>query len=688
VFSVELILHVVASRKVEVCTMLPGRLPVYSRRVVLLAAAAFGFVVMAQRPRQVDDALLKSGSKTGEEWVSYGVNWSEQRYSPLDQINASNINRLGLAWTYDIPVAPGNFQAHQEATPLVFNGVLYSITPWSIVYAVDLRTRKEIWRSDPEVNQQVWQSRICCGVVNRGIALYQGKVIAPAVDGRLRALDQATGKILWETRVSPENMAYTITMAPRVVKGGKVIIGVSGGEYAIRGFFAAFDVQTGKLAWKFYTVPGDPSKPFEQPELEDAAKTWSKDWWKIGGGAAVWNGMAYDPDNDIVYVGTGQPGPWTDFARGAGDNLFANCILAVRGSSGKLVWYYQEVPGDDWDFDSIADLMLADLKIGGKTRKVIMHSPKDGFFYVLDRVTGELLSADPITKINWATGIDLKTGKPNVNPAARYGKETVRVLPGPSGGHVWPPWSYSPITGLVYIPGTAGGSYNYQADPDFVPQPTDVGPTGRGLMNMGTGRGAGGGQLGAGRGGAGRGAAGGGGATPDALPDAVQAATPPSDAGQGTPRPQAPRPAPPIEIPAMGPDGPTGNVLYAWDPIAKKERWRIAGAGAGPFAGGTLATAGNLVLDSVNDRLMIFKADTGEKLLELNCNVTQMGPPISFTLDGKQFISVAGAPGGAARGGRGSNAAPRPPAKLFVFALDGTQPLPGTQTTNSPEPKE
>ncbi len=655
--------------------MLAVRFSVCSRRVVLLAATAFGFVVMAQRTRQVDDAVLKSGSKTGEEWVSYGVNWSEQRYSPLDQINASNVNRLGLAWTYDIPVAPGNFQAHQEATPLVFNGVLYSITPWSIVYAVDLRTGKEIWRSDPEVNQQVWQSRICCGVVNRGIALYQGKVIAPAVDGRLRALDQATGKILWETRVSPENMPYTITMAPRVIKGGKAIIGVSGGEYAVRGFFAAFDVQTGKLAWKFYTVPGDPSKPFEQPELKDAAKTWSKDWWKIGGGAAVWNGMAYDPDNDIVYVGTGQPGPWTDFARGAGDNLFANCILAVRGSSGKLVWYYQEVPGDDWDFDSIADLMLADLKIGGKTRKVIMHSPKDGFFYVLDRVTGELLSADPITKINWATGIDLKTGKPNVNPAARYGKDTVRVQPGPSGGHVWPPWSYSPITGLVYIPGTAGGSYNYQADPDFVPQPTDIGPTGRGLMNMGTGRGAGGGQLGAGRGGAGGGR---GGAAPDALPGAVQAATPPADAGQGTPRPQAPRPAPPIEIPAIGPDGPTGNVLYAWDPIAKKERWRIAGAGAGPFTGGTLATAGNLVFDSVNDRLMIFKADTGEKLLELNCGVTQMGPPISFMIDGKQFISVAGAPGG----GRGSNAAPRPPAKLFVFTLDGKQPLPGIQTTN------
>src|SRR5581483_958556 len=256
-----------------------------SPRTLLLvvgAALAFGAVSAgrAQPAPQVDDAALKAGSPTGAEWLSYSVNWSEQRYSPLSQVNASNVSRLGLAWSFDIPAASGNPQVHQEATPLVINGVLYSIGPWSVVYAVDLRTGKELWHQDPDVNLQVWQSRICCGVVNRGIALYEGKVIAPVVDGRLRALDVATGKILWETRVSPENMPYTITMAPRVVKGGRVIIGVSGGEYAVRGFFAAFDVETGKLQWRFYTVPGDPSQPFEQPELADAAKTWSKDWWK------------------------------------------------------------------------------------------------------------------------------------------------------------------------------------------------------------------------------------------------------------------------------------------------------------------------------------------------------------------------------------------------------------------------
>jgi PQQ-dependent dehydrogenase (methanol/ethanol family) len=641
-----------------------------------IAVVTGALVLVAQQPRQVDDALLTTGSRTGEEWVTYGVNWAEQRYSPLNQINAGNISRLGVAWSYEIPLAAGNPQTHQEATPLVFDGVLYSITPWSIVYALDLRTQKELWRSDPAVNQQIWQSRICCGVVNRGIALYRGRVIAPVVDGRLRSLDAATGKVIWETRVSPDNMPYTITMAPRVIKGGKVIVGVSGGEYSVRGFFSAYDVETGKMAWRFYTVPGDPSKPFEHPDLEAAAKTWSNEWWKMGGGAGVWNGMAYDADNDIVYAGTGQPGPWTDMHRGEGDNLYANSIVAVRGATGKLVWYYQEVPGDNWDYDSIADLMLLDLPINGRTRQVIMHAPKSGFFYILDRVSGEFLSADPITKVSWASGVDPKTGKAIVNPGARYRTTAVNVMPGPSGGHVWQPWTYSPLTGLVYFPGAAGGSSNYRADPNFVPQPTDVGPTGRGRMNMGT-------ALGGGGGGGGRGGRGGNqGATPTDLPTAVQnaqaGAAPPT-----APAPASPAPtAPPEPLPVIGPDGPAGSVLYAWDPIARKERWRAPGGGAGPFAGGSLSTAGNLVFSSVNSRLLAFNATTGERIFDLDLRMNQMGPPISVTIDGKQYVIVSGGPsGGGGRGGApagaGGQAAPPRPANLVFLALDGTAPIPG-----------
>jgi quinohemoprotein ethanol dehydrogenase len=648
--------------------------------------ASLGALVgLAQQPRRVSEDLLKTGSKSGDEWVAYGTNWAEQRFSPLKEVDASNVSRLGLAWSAEIPLAAGgNPQTHQENTPLIFNGVLYGITPWSITYAIDLRTHKEIWRADPAVDQAVWQSRICCGTVNRGIALYEDKVIAPVVDGRLRALDAATGRVLWEVRVSPDNQAYTITMAPRVIKGGRIIIGVSGGEYAVRGFFSAYDVKTGKLDWRFYTVPGDPSKPFEHPELAPAAKTWSNEWWKMGGGAGVWNGMAYDGDNDIVYVGTGQPGPWTDMHRGPGDNLYANSIIAVRGATGKMVWYYQEVPGDNWDYDSIADLMLLDLRINNRNRQVIMHAPKSGFFYVLDRVTGEFISGDPITKVSWTSGLDPKTGKPNVNKGAQYRTDAVLVKPGPSGGHVWQPWTYSPITGLVYFPGAAGGSSSYRADPNFVPASTIIESGQRGRQQMGTATA--GGALGA-RGGN-RGAPPANAATTtgtDVLPAAVAAATPTIN----TPAPaQTAAPAP---LPEIGPDGVTGNVLYAWDPIARKERWRVQGGGAGPFAGGSLATAGNLVFSSVNDTLIAYRADTGEKLASINLGTTQMGPPISFTMDGKQYIAVTAAQGGgaAAGGGRGGGgggagaagggapAAPRP-ANLLVLALDGKAPIPGT----------
>jgi PQQ-dependent dehydrogenase (methanol/ethanol family) len=647
----------------------------------LLVFGTVAWVAVAQNVKRINDSALRDAARSKEDWLSYNRDWAETRFSPLDQINATNVARLGLAWSLDIPnVGDGN---RQEATHLVANGVLYSITPWSVVYAVDARTGKELWRSDPQVDQALIGSRICCGRVNRGIALYEGKVLAPVVDGRMRALDMQTGKVLWDTRVTPLNMPYSITMAPRVIKGGRVVVGASGGEYAARGLFAAYDTDTGKEVWKFYTVPGDPSKPFEQPIYAEWAKTWDKEkkWWVAGGGGAVWGSIAYDPDEDLVYVGTGQPGPWPSHVRGAGDNLCTNCIIAVKGATGKYAWHYQTVPGDDWDLDSIADITLADLRINGRTRKVAMHAPKSGFFYVLDRVTGEFISAEPWVTISWALGIEPKTGKPIVNPAARYGTTALQVIPGPSGGHLWPPQSFSPLTGLVYIPTTMGQGFTFQADPNFVIASSEIPEGGRGRFQMGTG----GGGRGGGGGGAGRGApgaAGGAGLAPGLDPNV--AAIPPvpgAAAPAAVPPPAAPAGPPPAAggggrganvgptLPTIGPTGARGNFVVAWNPITQKEAWRGPAGSSQATGGGMLATAGNLVFTHVNGRLLAFKADTGEQGLDLATGLGNPGPPMTFMLDGKQYLAIAGAIGGGGGrggqgggGGRGGAAAGGPPA--------------------------
>jgi quinohemoprotein ethanol dehydrogenase len=297
------------------------------------------------------------------------------------------------------------------------NGTLYGITNWSIVFAVDARTGKEKWRWDPEVNRQAVQPKICCGVVNRGLAIYQNRIIAPVIDGRLVALEADTGKPAWEARVAYPQDNYTITMAPRIAKG-RVIVGVSGAEYPVRGFFSAFDANTGQLSWKFYTIPGDPSKPFESPALKRAAETWSGEWWKLGGGGTVWDGVAYDPETDLVFVGTGNGGPWPEELRQSKgkDNLYVCSILAVKADTGELKWYYQMVPGDSWDFDSVQQLMLADLTINGRARKVIMQANKNGFYYTLDRVTGAFHFCATFRANHMGKGIDQETGRPIIQP--------------------------------------------------------------------------------------------------------------------------------------------------------------------------------------------------------------------------------------------------------------------------------
>ena len=640
--------------------------------LVFLTSSAFA---QAQRPSKVDDATLRHAAQgNGDEWLSYGFTPQETRYSPLSQINASNVSRLGLAWSYE--VGPGG--GGQEATPLVHNGVIFSITQWSVVFAVDARTGKEKWRWDPEVNQAALRSKICCGIVQRGVALYDGKIIAPAIDGRLFALDEETGKPVWEARVAYPQENYTLTMAPRIAKG-KAIIGVSGGEYPVRGFIAAFDAKTGAPAWKFYTVPGPGDK---DPGLIKAAATWPKNIIG-GGGGTVWDAISYDPDLELVYFGTGNAGPWPEDARASKgfDLLYAASIVAVDVNTGLYKWHFQNVPGDEWDFDSVQHLLLADVTIKGVKRKVLMQANKNGFLYTIDRTNGKFISATPFAKVNWALGVDESTGRPIINPEAKYSaSESVMITPGPGGAHNWSPMSFNPTLGLLYMSGQSGGGFTYAVQPNFEynPKQQNMGI----VFGRGPGRGRGGAAPAAAAGAESPGRGGAGAAGENVSPEVAAArAAAAAAAAAGTaepPKPPAAKLRPPLK--SIGPDT-TGGFLVAYDPATASERWRVSGGSA--IGGGTLATAGGIVFQATTGTLYAYSADKGEKLLELKVGIPGgMAPPITFMLDGKQYVALQvgqGKPGP----GPGGNAPPPDPnapppvsPRLLVYALDGTAKLP------------
>jgi len=580
--------------------------------------------------KRVDDGVLKNAAKTTSDgnWLSYGLTPGETRFSPLKQIDATNVKRLGLVWAYEA----GDGGGDQEATPLVWNNTIYSITNWSIVFAVDARTGKEKWRWDPKVDRKPTADKMCCGIVNRGIALYNGKIYVPVNDGRLQALNADTGKLVWETRVSNVQDEYSLTIAPRIAKG-KVIVGPAGGDRPTRGFFAAYDAETGREVWKFYTVPGDPAKGFENEAMREAAATWDGEWWKLGGGGAVWDGISYDPESELLYVGTGNGEPWPQALRikdvsSGRDNLYVASILAVNVNNGELKWHYQMVPGDQWDYDSVQQMTLADLRINGRTRKVIMQANKNGFFYVLDRITGEFISAAPFSRVSWAKGIDPKTGRPIINPDVMYGKDPQPVSPGGGGAHNWSPMSFNPQTGLVYIPTRGWDKFNYAVNYDFKPDPNRTGGAGQSGLNNNT-----------------RGM---------------------------TVRPEAAYIGPePLE-------GGNVSTLVAWDPVKQEIRWRLP-VGNGRY-GGTLSTASNLLFQVTPDgRLIAYAAEKGEKIFELPTGLKNgMGPPMTFAIDGKQYIALMGGSGGTASIGvtnPGSTTTPQKP-MLLVFGLDGKAELP------------
>ena len=355
----------------------------------------------------VDQARLTAADNDPGNWMSHGRTYSEQRYSPLDKINATNVGQLGLAWTFQLATNRG-----VEATPIVVDGVMYTTSAWSVVYALNAKNGQLLWQYDPKVDRQVGY-HACCDVVNRGVAVWKGRVYVAALDGRLIALDAKSGQVVWSVQTTDPKMSYTITMAPRIIKG-RVMIGNSGSEYGVRGYVSAYDADTGKLDWRFFTVPGDPAKGFENKAMESAAKTWNGQWWKAGGGGSPWDAMSYDPETNLLYFGTGNGLPWDEKARSpsGGDNLYISSIIAVNADTGEYAWHYQTTPGDSWDFDATQTITLADLTIDGQPRKVLMQANKNGFFYVLDRVSGKLISATPYVPQSWTKGVDMATGKP------------------------------------------------------------------------------------------------------------------------------------------------------------------------------------------------------------------------------------------------------------------------------------
>ncbi|MDG6097440.1 PQQ-dependent dehydrogenase, methanol/ethanol family [Alteromonas sp. ZYF713] len=554
-------------------------------------------------------------------WPVHGGTNKEQRFSPLDKINTDNVADLSLAWYVDLPEARG-----QEATPLVVDGVMYTSAAWSHVYAINPVSGEVIWHFDPKIDKS-YRIKGCCGPVNRGVAYDNGMVFIGAFDGHLIALDAKTGKQKWSTLTVDQSQSYTITGAPRVANG-KVFIGNGGAEFGVRGYVSAYDQQTGELVWRFYTVPGDPNKPQESEILEMAAKTWAGDYYKLGGGGGtVWDTITYDPDTNLVIFGVGNGSPWNPRIRsaGKGDNLFLSSIVAVDADSGEYKWHYQTTPQEGWDYTATQNIIFTEMMIDGEMRKVLMQAPKNGYFYVLDRQTGEFLSAKNFVPVNWATHID-ENGKAHINPEAQYWnhKDPKIVMPSTFGAHNWHPMSYNPNLNLVYIPAHEI-AFPYQDEPGFKYKTQAV--------NLGS----------------------------DMLAPGF---------------PENP------EVRKMIKAANKGH-LAAWDPVKQEEVWRVQYPG--PWNGGTLATAGELVFQgSAAGFLNAYDGKTGAKLWQYPVQTGIVAPPISYSIDGEQYITVSAGWGGIfpLLTGPLTRIAKEHPvnvSRLLTFKLGGNKTLPELQ---------
>ncbi len=587
--------------------------------VAVLAGASFQPVFAAP---VTADRLVEAASETGS-WLTHGRDYREQRFSPLQQINTETVDQLGLSWYHEFESTRG-----LEATPLVIDGVLYTTGNWNHVYAFDAVSGELLWDFDPEVDRAVG-IKLCCDAVNRGLAAWGNNLYMGTLDGRLIAMDRDTGKPVWTVQTTDPDKYYSITGAPRVVKG-KVLIGNGGGEFGVRGYFSAYDAETGDQVWRFYTVPDDPAKE-TSPILKEVSSTWSGEWWKLGGGGTAWDSMAYDPELDLLYVGVGNGSPWNREIRsnGEGDNLFLSSIVAVRPDTGEYVWHYQTTPGEEWDYTATQHMILADLEIDGQLRKVLMQAPKNGNFYVLDRVTGKFISAKNYVNVNWMTGFD-ENGRPQIVPEARYGTtgKPWIAAPSPFGGHNWQPMSFNPETGLVYFP-TREMGFPYVPDTNFDP--------GEKKVNLGAD---------------------------------LNAAAMPQD------------PAIKSAIKAA-----TKGRLVAWDPIAQKEAWGVDQPV--PWNGGTLSTSGGLVFQGDGKgNFKAFDAQTGEEKWSWFAQTGIVAAPVSYSVNGKQYVAIMAGWGGAVPlvvgGELLSESLATKTNRLLVFGLGGKAQLPEFKQVNKP----
>jgi quinohemoprotein ethanol dehydrogenase len=564
-------------------------------------------------PAWVDTARMLATESPANvaNWMSHGRSWGEDRFSPLTQINDGNVSQLGLAWFDDLETMRG-----VQATPLVVDGVLYNESIYNIVTAYDAATGEKLWTYDPQVGPE-WARLACCGPSSRGIAAWQGKLYIGALDGRLIAVDAANGAEVWSVQTFDRAEAYSITGAPRVYDG-RVVIGNGGADYGVRGFVAAFDAETGDQLWKFYTVPGNPADgpdgEASDSAMEIALPTWAGEWWRYGGGGTAWDAFAYDPELNLVYIGTGNGTPhmWHFRSEGRGDNLFLCSIVAVDAASGAYKWHYQMVPEEDWDYTCTQPMITADLEIGGRTRQVIMQAPKNGFFYVIDRATGELLSAENYVSVNtWASHIEMATGRPVLQPGAHNTTTPHLMSPSWLAAHTWHPMAFSPETGLVYLSAQEQGDVYARAEDGDFNYVHHRSNSGQQRRNM-----------------------------PELRAQLMEQAR-----------------------------AEEKGYLLAWNPVTQSEAWRVPYRV--PGSGGVLATAGNLVIQGTIDQtLAIYAADTGAKLWEMQIDQAPVAGPITYMVDGVQYIAINAGWGGSPVYNLGPFQTST--AKLLVFRLGAT----------------